>query len=106
LVKKKEGIIEKFPFEDWQKVVDVNLSGVFLCAREAAYQMVKYGKNGVIVSMSSISRHGNLGQTNYTATKAGVSAMTVTWTKELSRYGIRVVAIAPGYINGNDRSYS
>jgi 3-oxoacyl-[acyl-carrier protein] reductase len=98
LVKKKEGIIEKFPFEDWQKVVDVNLSGVFLCAREAAYQMVKYGKNGVIVSMSSISRHGNLGQTNYTATKAGVSAMTVTWAKELSRYGIRVVAIAPGYI--------
>ncbi len=98
LIKKRENEILKFSFEDWQKVINVNLTGVFLCAREAAYQMVKFNKQGIIVSMSSISRYGNMGQTNYTATKAGVSAMTVTWAKELSKYGIRVVAIAPGYI--------
>jgi len=53
----------------------------------------------VIVNISSISRGGNLGQTNYSATKSAVDAMTVTWAKELSRYGIRVGAVAPGYIN-------
>ena len=99
LVKKSEQGFEKFPLEDWNKVIAVNLTGVFLSAREAAYQMIKYNKKGVIVSMSSISREGNIGQTNYTATKAGVSAMTVTWAKELSKYGIRVAAIAPGYID-------
>ncbi len=99
LIKKNGENLEKFPLEDWNKVIAVNLTGVFLCAREAAYQMVRYNKKGVIVSMSSISREGNIGQTNYTATKAGVSAMTVTWAKELSRYGIRVAAIAPGYID-------
>ena len=99
LIKKTEQGFEKFPLEDWNKVIAVNLTGVFLSAREAAYQMIKYNKKGVIVSMSSISREGNIGQTNYTATKAGVAAMTVTWAKELSRYGIRVAAIAPGYID-------
>ncbi len=98
LIKKDEKNIFKFPLKDWQNVINVNLTGVFLCTREAAYQMVKYEKRGIIISMSSISRHGNMGQTNYTATKAGVSAMTVTWAKELSRFGIRVVAIAPGYV--------
>jgi len=98
LIKKSNNKIEKFPFKSWKDVIDVNLTGVFLTAREAAYQMVKYNKKGVIISISSISRHGNIGQTNYSATKAGVSAMTVTWAKELARYGIRVVAIAPGYI--------
>ena len=98
LIKKSNNKIEKFLFKSWKDVIDVNLTGVFLTAREAAYQMVKYNKKGVIISISSISRHGNIGQTNYSATKAGVSAMTVTWAKELARYGIRVVAIAPGYI--------
>ncbi len=60
--------------------------------------MVQQGTGGVIVSISSISRSGNVGQTNYTATKAGVAAMTVTWAKELARHGIRAVAIAPGYV--------
>ncbi len=100
LIKKTgEGEIKKFPFKNWQSVINVNLTGVFLSTREAAYQMVKYNKKGVIISLSSISRQGNIGQTNYTATKAAVSAMTVTWAKELSRYGIRVAAIAPGYIS-------
>lgn len=98
-IKQKGDEITKFPFSNWEKVINVNLTGVFLCAREAAFYMVKHGVKGLIINISSISRAGNLGQTNYSATKSAVDAMTVTWAKELSRYGIRVGAIAPGYIN-------
>lgn len=98
-IKQKGEEITKFPMSNWEKVMSVNLTGVFLCAREAAYHMVRHGVKGVIVNISSISRAGNLGQTNYSASKAAVDAMTVTWSKELSRYGIRVGCIAPGYIN-------
>ncbi|MGD1074950.1 MAG: SDR family oxidoreductase [Thermodesulfovibrionales bacterium] len=98
-IKQKGDEIVKFPFSNWEKVLNVNLTGVFLCAREAAFHMVKRGVKGVIINISSISRAGNLGQTNYSATKSAVDAMTVTWGKELARYGIRVGAIAPGYIN-------
>ncbi|MDI6794965.1 MAG: SDR family oxidoreductase [bacterium] len=98
-IKKKGDEIKKFPLSNWEKVMNVNLTGVFLCAREAAFQMVKHGVKGVIINISSICRAGNLGQTNYSATKSAIDAMTVTWAKELSRYGIRVGAIAPGYIN-------
>jgi 3-oxoacyl-[acyl-carrier protein] reductase len=98
-IKQKGEEITKFPFSNWERVLNVNLTGVFLCAREAAFQMVKGKVKGVIVNISSISRSGNLGQTNYSAAKSAVDAMTVTWSKELSRYGIRVGAIAPGYIN-------
>ena len=83
---------------DWQQVINVNLTGVFLTGREAAVKMIQNRNNGVIIPISSISRAGNLGQSNYSAAKAGVSALTVTWSKELSRYGIRVAAIAPGFI--------
>jgi 3-oxoacyl-[acyl-carrier protein] reductase len=97
-VKKKGEIIRKFPLSGWDNVMKINLTGVFLCGREAAMQMVKHGVKGLIINISSISRAGNLGQTNYSATKAGVAAMTVTWAKELAQYGIRAAAIAPGYI--------
>jgi 3-oxoacyl-[acyl-carrier protein] reductase len=97
-VKAKEGRVERMPVESWQQVIDVNLTGVFLCGREAATHMVRQGGGGVIVSISSISRAGNVGQTNYTASKAGVAAMTVTWAKELARHGIRAAAIAPGFV--------
>jgi 3-oxoacyl-[acyl-carrier protein] reductase len=99
LVKAKDGaIIDKMSLAQWQAVMDVNLTGVFLCAREAAERMIKAGKGGVIVNISSISRHGNAGQTNYSAAKAGVTAMTVVWAKELARFKIRSAAIAPGFI--------
>ena len=98
-VKKKDGATKKFPLASWEKVLNVNLTGVFLCGREAATQMVKHDVKGVIINISSICRSGNLGQTNYSATKSAIDAMTVTWAKELARYGIRVGAIAPGYIN-------
>jgi len=99
LIKVKDGSVQRMSLEAWQQVIDVNLTGVFLCAREAATHMVRQGTGGVIVSLSSISRGGNVGQINYTASKAGVAAMTVTLAKELARYGIRAAAIAPGYVS-------
>lgn len=100
LLKFKDGqLLSKMSLEQWQSVIDVNLTGVFLCGREAAQHMVQLGKPGVIVNISSISRAGNMGQSNYSATKAGVHALTVTWAKELARYGIRTGSVAPGFIN-------
>lgn len=99
LLKVKDGeLVAKMPLQQFQSVIDVNLTGVFLCGREAAAIMVKRGIKGVIINMSSVARAGNMGQTNYAASKAGVVAMTVTWARELGRYGIRVGAIAPGVI--------
>lgn len=98
LVKVKDGdVISKMSMAQWQAVIDVNLTGVFLCAREAAERMIKLGHGGCIISTSSISRAGNAGQSNYSASKAGVAAMTVVWAKELARFGIRTGAIAPGF---------
>ena len=98
LVKVKDGhVVGKMSLADWQAVIDVNLTAVFLCAREAAARMIALGRRGVIVNVSSISRVGNAGQTNYSAAKAGVFAMTVVWAKELARHGIRVGAVAPGF---------
>ena len=100
LVKARDGEISgKMSLAAWQSVIDVNLTGVFLCAREAAATMIRLGCEGVILNISSVSRAGNMGQTNYTAAKAGVAAMTVTWAKELARHGIRAMAIAPGFIS-------
>jgi 3-oxoacyl-[acyl-carrier protein] reductase len=98
-IKQKGDEIAKFSFSNWEKVLNVNLTGVFLCAREAAFHMVKHRVKGVIINISSISRAGNAGQTNYSASKSAVDALTVTWAKELSKFGIRVGAVAPGYIN-------
>src|SRR5262245_59452011 len=93
LVKVKDGqVIGKMTLEQWQSVVDVNLTGVFLCTREAATRMIALGNGGCIISISSVSRAGNVGQTNYSATKAGVVAMTSVWAKELARYKIRTGA--------------
>ena len=99
LLKAKDGVVNaKMELSQFQSVIDVNLTGVFLCGREAAAKMVESGEGGVIVNMSSVARAGNMGQTNYAAAKAGVVAMTTTWAKELGRFGIRVGAIAPGVI--------
>lgn len=98
LVKVKDGVVtSRMSLDQWNAVISVNLSGVFLCAREAAAHMIEQGNGGVIVNISSISRAGNAGQTNYSAAKAGVESMGVVWAKELARYGIRVGSIAPGF---------
>ena len=99
LLKAQDGeITKKMSLAEWQAVIDVNLTGVFLCGREAAERMIKLGTQGVILNISSLSKAGNMGQSNYSAAKAGVAAMTVTWAKELARYGIRSAGIAPGFI--------
>jgi 3-oxoacyl-[acyl-carrier protein] reductase len=99
LVKVKDGaVVGKLSLAQWQAVIDVNLTGVFLCGREAAERMIRLGNPGCIINIASLSRAGNFGQSNYSAAKAGVSALTVVWAKELARYAIRVNAIAPGFI--------
>jgi 3-oxoacyl-[acyl-carrier protein] reductase len=99
LVKAKDGeVTGKLSLEQWQAVIDVNLTGVFLCGREAAERMIRAGNGGCIINISSLSRAGNFGQSNYSAAKAGVAALTVVWAKELARHEIRVNAIAPGFI--------
>ncbi len=99
MVKVKDGQVEKrMELAQWQAVIDVNLTGVFLCGREASTQMIKNGDRGVIVNIASISRAGNMGQSNYSAAKAGVSALVPVWAKELARYGIRCMGVAPGFI--------
>jgi 3-oxoacyl-[acyl-carrier protein] reductase len=98
LIKAKDGAVTgKMGLEQWRAVIDVNLTGVFLCGREAAERMIGLGQGGLIINISSISRCGNAGQTNYSAAKAGVAAMAVVWAKELARYGIRAASIAPGF---------
>lgn len=99
LVKAREGkVISKLSYDQWQSVINVNLNGVFLCGREVAANMIETGTPGVIINIASIARAGNFGQSNYAAAKAGVVALSVTWSKELARYGIRSAAIAPGMI--------
>jgi 3-oxoacyl-[acyl-carrier protein] reductase len=101
LVKKDKdsGDIKKMSLANWQKVIDVDLTGPFLCTREFAAHMLATGtKSSVVIAISSVSRHGNPGQTNYSAAKAGLIADTKLWAQELSRYGIRTGAVAPGFI--------
>ena len=100
LVKVKDGkVVRKMTADQFDTVVDVCLRGAFLCGREAAVHMIEDGiADGVIINMASASYKGNYGQTNYSAAKAGLVAMTKVWSKELARHGIRTVAIAPGPI--------
>jgi 3-oxoacyl-[acyl-carrier protein] reductase len=82
----------------WDAVIGVNLKGVFNCTRAVVPQLIE-GGGGVVLNASSVAcLNGNFGQTNYVATKAGVIGMTKTWARELGRYGIRVNAVAPGFV--------
>ena len=90
--------IKKHSVDDWNSTIASNLTGTFLTAREVAAAMVRRRRGGLIVNISSVSRRGNAGQTAYAATKAAIDALTVTWSQELAVYGIRVAAIAPGFI--------
>lgn len=101
LVKKdrETGAVKKLSKEQWDAVIGVNLTGATLLARDVVATMVEKGhKPGVIVNISSVARHGNRGQSNYTAAKAALAANTVTWSREFGPFGIRVGAVAPGMI--------
>ncbi len=99
LVKWKDGAVASLMDDaTFDSVIGVNLRGVFHCARAAVPHMIR-GGGGVILNASSVvGLYGNFGQTNYAATKAGVIAMTRTWARELGRHGIRVNAVAPGFV--------
>lgn len=99
MVKAKDGkVTDRMSYEQFQSVINVNLTGTFLCGREAAAVMIETGQPGVIINISSLAKSGNMGQSNYSASKAGVAAMSVGWAKELARYNIRSAAVAPGVI--------
>jgi 3-oxoacyl-[acyl-carrier protein] reductase len=83
---------------EWQQVIDVNLTGVFNCTKAVVPYMVERGYGRIICTSSVVGVHGNFGQTNYAATKAGVVAMCRTWAKELGPKGITANAVAPGFI--------
>jgi len=101
LVKKdrETGALKTLSLSKWQSVIDVDLTGPFLCSREFAAGCIENGHGGVIVNISSASRHGNPGQSNYSAAKAGLVADTKLWATELARYDIRTGAIAPGFVD-------
>jgi len=94
----RDNLIMKLSDDDWRSVIDTNLGGAFFTCRAVARPMLKR-RAGVIVTMSSVvGVHGNAGQTNYAASKAGLIGLTKSLAKELGGRGIRVNAVAPGYI--------
>lgn len=92
------GNITKLSRADWQAVIDVNLTGATLMVRDVVAKMAETQTKGVIVNISSIARHGNRGQSNYSAAKSALATNTKTWSVEFAPFGIRVGAVAPGMV--------
>jgi len=95
---KETGKVVKLSRDQWQQVIDINLTGATLMVRDTVAKMVENKEKGVVVNMSSIARHGNRGQSNYAAAKAALATNTKTWSLEFAKFGVRVGAIAPGMI--------
>jgi 3-oxoacyl-[acyl-carrier protein] reductase len=99
LVKLREGeVVGKMSEADFDLVIAVNLKGVFTCTQAVAPVMIRQGYGRIINAASIVGLHGNFGQTNYVASKAGVIGMTKVWARELGKRGVTVNAIAPGFI--------
>ena len=94
----RDATLKKMTPNQWQQVIDVNLSGVFYCAKALGVHMMEKGYGRIINTSSVVGLYGNFGQTNYVATKAGVIGMTKTMAREMGRKGVTVNAVAPGFI--------
>jgi len=94
----RDSTLKKMTPEQWQQVIDVNLTGVFYCTKIVSEYMVEKNYGRIVNASSVVALYGNFGQTNYVATKAGLIGMTKTWARELGKKGITVNAIAPGFI--------
>ncbi|MCZ8254223.1 MAG: 3-oxoacyl-ACP reductase FabG [Polaromonas sp.] len=90
--------LQKMTLEQFDKVIDVNLRGVFHCAQAVADTMVAQGSGVILNASSVVGIYGNFGQTNYAASKFGVIGFTKTWSRELGPKGVRVNAVAPGFV--------
>lgn len=93
-----DSTLAKMTEEQFDRVIDVNLKGVFNCTQAVVPKMIEQGKGKIINTTSVVGLYGNFGQTNYAATKAGVIGMTKSWAKELARKGVTANAVAPGFI--------
>ena len=90
--------LEKMDEDEFDKVIRVNMRGVYLCTKYVAEVMREQGSGVILNASSVVARFGNFGQTNYVAAKAGLEGMTKVWARELGKHGIRVNAVAPGFI--------
>ena len=95
----RDGLIARMSDEDWRTVIDTNLGGAFATCRAAARGMMKRRSGSIVNLTSVVGLHGNPGQTNYAASKAGLIGLTKALARELATRGVRVNAIAPGYID-------
>ncbi|HBH06994.1 MAG TPA: 3-oxoacyl-ACP reductase [Flavobacteriales bacterium] len=93
-----DSTLKKMTSEQFRKVLDVNLTGVFNCGKAVGLKMMERNYGRIINTSSVVAHYGNFGQSNYVATKAGLIGMTKTWAKEMGRYNITVNAVAPGFI--------
>ena len=94
----KDARLQKMTIEQFDAVIDVNLRGVFHCSQAVADAMVAQGSGAILNASSVVGIYGNFGQTNYAATKFGVIGSTKTWSRDLGPKGIRVNAVAPGFV--------
>lgn len=94
----RDASMKKMTEQQWQQVIDVNLTGVFNCTKAISPYLVEQQSGRILNAASVVAHNGNFGQTNYVATKAGVIGMTKVWAREFGRKGITVNAVAPGFI--------
>lgn len=95
----RDATLKKMSAEQWQQVIDVNLTGVFNCTKALYPYLIENGKGRILNASSVVAHNGNFGQTNYVAAKSGVIGMTKVWAREFGKAGVTVNAVCPGFIN-------